>query len=76
MNKNYWARFTCYQKIIDVFFMLNIILDVINNELLNSVIPFKVLCSLFWLSLGLFLGFKLCKKEYSNAIKKNNEQQK
>ena len=76
MNKGYWTRFNNYEKSLAAFFMLNIFLDVINKKLLGSAIPTEIVSYLFWLSLGLYLGFRLCKYEYGNAIKKNEEQRK
>ena len=76
MIKNYWKRFSYFDKSIDAFFLVNIFLDVINKRALNSAIPSEIVGYLFWLSLGLFLGFELCKYEYSRALKKHSEDQK
>lgn len=76
MNKRYWTRFSIYEKSLAAFFMLNLFLDVINKKLLGSAIPAEVVSYLFWLGLGLYLGFRLCKYEYSKAIKKHEEQRK
>jgi hypothetical protein len=76
MIKNYWKRFNIYQQCLAVFFIVALFLDVINKKLLGSTIPTEIVSYLFWLSLGLYLGFRLCKYEYSNAIKKHEEQQK
>lgn len=76
MNKGYWTRFNNYEKSLAAFFMLNIFLDVVNKKLLGSAIPAEIVSYIFWLSLGLYLGFRLCKYEYSNAIKKHEEQRK
>jgi len=73
--KNYWKRFTLFDKGLAVFFMINLFLDVINKRVLNSAIPSEIVGYLFWLSLGLFLGFKLCKYEYSRTLKKHSEDQ-
>jgi hypothetical protein len=40
--------------------MVNLFLDVINEKLLHYWIPVEIVAYLFWLSLGLFLGFQLC----------------
>lgn len=56
--------------------MINLFLDILNKNILNSVIPIEIVGYLFWLSLGLFLGFKLCKYEYSRTLRKQSEEQK
>jgi len=68
--KNDWNRFVIIEKIIAMFFISNLFLDVLNNKILNSIIPTKIIGFLFFLSLGLFLGFKLCKYEYGRTLKK------
>jgi hypothetical protein len=74
--KNYWKRFSYFDKGLTVFFMINLFLDILNKNILNSVIPIEIVGYLFWLSLGLFLGFKLCKYEYSRTLRKQSEEQK
>ncbi|WMW78120.1 hypothetical protein RF683_01360 [Flavobacterium sp. 20NA77.7] len=74
--KNYWKRFSDLDKGLTVFFMINLFLDILNKNILNSVIPIEIVGYLFWLSLGLFLGFKLCKYEYSRTLRKQSEEQK
>lgn len=74
--KNYWKRFSFYDKGLAVFFVINLFFDVINKKILYSAIPSEIVSYLFWLSLGLFLGFRLCKHEYSNVIKKHEEERK
>lgn len=74
--KNYWKRFSYFDKGLTVFFMINLFLDILNKNLLNSAIPSEIVGYLFWLSLGLFLGFKLCKYEYSHTLRKHSEEQK
>ena len=71
--KNYWKRFIYLDKGLTLFFMINLFLDILNKNLLNSLIPFEIIGYLFWLSLGLFLGFKLCKYEYNNTLKKHTD---
>ena len=75
MIKNYWKRFNLYQQCLAVFFIINLFLDIINKKILNSAIPSEIVGYLFWLSLGLFLGFKLCKYEYSRTLRKHSEEQ-
>ncbi|RCH54764.1 hypothetical protein DJ568_09765 [Mucilaginibacter hurinus] len=71
--KSYWKRFSLYDKGITIFFMINLFLDVINQKVLHSSIPSEIVGYLFWLSLGLVLGFKLCKYEYSRTLRKYSE---
>lgn len=78
MIKNYWKRFSNYEKSLAAFFIISIILDVVNNRLLNSFIPTEIVGYLFWLSLGLYLGFKLCKYEFTrvwNTIKADEQKE-
>jgi hypothetical protein len=70
MNKNSWKRFAIYQKILAIFFIFNLLLTIVSKKLSTPIIPFNISTYLFWLSLGLYLGFQLCKHEYSNAMKK------
>ena len=74
--KNYFSRFNIYEKCFAIFFMLNIFLDVLNKMLLSSAIPSEVVGYSFWLSLGLYLGFRLCKYEYGRMLKKQADEQK
>lgn len=67
--KNQWTRFRYYEIGLTTFFGVNLFLDIINEKLLNSAIPHEIVVYLFWISLGLFLGFRLCKYEYSRALK-------
>ncbi len=73
--KNDWKRFNNYEKSITAFFMLNIFLDVVNKKLLNSIIPVEIIGYLFWLSLGLFLGFRWCKYEFTRVWNKMQVEQ-
>ncbi len=68
MMKNYWKRLSYFNKGITLFFMINLFLDIFNKKILNSVIPVEIVGYLFWFSLGLFSGFKLCKYEYSQLL--------
>lgn len=68
--KNHWVRFEWYEGSVAVFFMFNIVLDELNKELLNMAIPNVIVSYSFWLSLGLFLGFQLCKYECKRVVRK------
>lgn len=71
--KNYWKRFSYFDNGLTVFFMINLFLDILNKKVLNSILPSEIVGHLFWLSIGLFVGFKLCKHEYSQTLKKQSE---
>lgn len=75
MNRNYWKQFNIYEKGLALFFMINIVFDFINKKLLNSVVPKEIVGFMFWLSLGLYLGFQLCKYEYKRVLKKQWEEE-
>lgn len=74
--KNYWKRFSSFERAIQVFFMINLVLDIVNKNFLKSAIPIEIIGYLFWLSLGLYLGFKLCKNEYNRTLRKISENHK
>lgn len=76
MIKDNWKRFNFYEKFFAAFFIINLFLDVLNRKLLNSSIPSEIVGYLFWLSLGLYLGFQLCKYEYKRVWNKMQAQQK
>lgn len=73
--KSYIKRFAFYEKGVTIFFILNLFFDLINKKLLDYRIPSDIVGYLFWLSLGLFLGFRLCKFEYSNILRRHSEKQ-
>lgn len=75
MGKNHWRRFVNCEKVVLAFLGIGMFSDVINKELLQSKIPSEIIGYLFWLSLGLYLGFILCKHEYMRALKLYHEQQ-
>lgn len=64
MNTKYWKRFNIYQQGLALFFIVSLVFDIINKKLLESRVPTEIVGYMFWLSLGLFLGFRLCKYEY------------
>lgn len=76
MQNNHWKRFNTFQQCLSLFFVINLFLDVINNKILNSAIPSEIVDYMFWLSLGLFLGFMLCKYEYRQSLRKHSDEQK
>jgi hypothetical protein len=72
--KNYWQRFSLFENGLNIFFIINLFMDIINKKVLSSTIPIEILAYLFWLSLGLLLGFRLCKHEYNRTLRKQVEQ--
>jgi hypothetical protein len=77
-SKNNWKYFNLYEKGIALFFIFNIVFDVVNEKLLYSIVPSEILTYFFWLSLGLYLGFRLCKYEFKriwDKINKNEQQE-
>lgn len=67
--KNYWVRFNRIEMALVVFFGIGLFLDVINRFIFKSIIPKEIIGYLFWLSLGLYLGFRLCRYEYIRVWK-------
>ena len=61
MIKNEWQRFYSYEKILLYSLAALLILLAVNEEI--RLIPFEISGYFFWLSLGLYLGFRLAKWE-------------
>jgi hypothetical protein len=76
MAKNYWRRFNFYEGVIVVFLMINILFVIINQRIEKPIIPIEIAGYFFWLSLGLYLGFKLCIQEYKRMWKEANKSTK
>jgi hypothetical protein len=74
--KSHWKRFNYISGGLGGFACLNLFLDVINKKLFNSRIPGDMVSNLFWLSMGLYLGFLWCQREYGRGLKKQQEDQK
>jgi len=70
VNKDPWRRFATYEKVLTIFLLFSIFLTIVNKKLSAPLIPLDITSYLFWLSLGLYLGFRLCKYEFSNVLKK------
>jgi hypothetical protein len=70
MNNTLWKRFLICQNGLSIFFILNIFFSILNKKLSKPLIPIEITDYLFWLSLGLYLGFILCRHEYSTVMKK------
>jgi hypothetical protein len=68
-----WKRLNIYEGIVAMNFIVNLIFYILNRDLLKYVIPKEISGYFFWLSLGLLLGFKLCKYEVKRVLIKNNK---
>ena len=65
-----WKRFNYYEKCLAIFFIFNIIFYILNEDFLVYIVPKDISGYMFWLSLGLYLGFQLCKYEYKRIWNK------
>lgn len=69
-----WKRLKAYNAIITIWFMFNLVFYLINRDYFKYVIPKEIAGYMFWISLGLYLGFQLCKYEYTRVWNKISEQ--
>ena len=78
MIKDHWKRFVNYEKGLALFFIISIFFDIVNEKFLNSQVPAEIIGYMFWLTLGLYLGFRLCKYEFRRvwAIMHEEDEQK
>lgn len=74
-KENDWKRFSIYERLTMWVFIINLIFIIINKEILKSKFPESIQGYLFFLSLGLYIGFLLCKNEYTRVLKKKNNKQ-
>ena len=65
-----WENFKIFEGIIAIFFFLNLVFQILNKNYFNYWIAKDVAGYFFWLSLGLYLGFQLCKFEVNRIMKK------
>lgn len=72
MKKNRWKTFILYETILLILSILSIVFTYLNTKLKIGIPP-AILGYAFFLSVGLYLGFLLCKNEYKRALKKNND---
>lgn len=75
MRKN-WNIFKICEVAITIFLAINLPFYVYNNNLIVSIIPVEFAGYLVWLSLGLYLGFQICKGAYRKSLKRKLEDQK
>ena len=62
-------RIKFYDSAVSYLFIIGLISDIINTFLFNNYIPSIFLEYFFWLSLGLYGGFNLCKWEVKKILK-------
>lgn len=70
-----WKWFKFYEALVSILFIASIILF-ITNDFLGFIIPQVIIGYLFWLSIGLCLGFNLCKHEVQKVLKKQSDSKK
>ena len=65
-----WKRLRIYEALIAVFFLINIILSLFDiKKYLGKEIPGEIFNYAFWLSLGFYLGFEICKYEIRRSTR-------
>jgi hypothetical protein len=64
-----WKRSYIYEGVISINFLLNLVFYIVNEDYFQYVIPKEIAGYMFWLSLGLYLGFQLCKYEFRRVWK-------
>lgn len=70
-----WKRFNVYEGIIAINFLCNLFFYAFNEAVLKYAFPRDIAGYMFWISLGLYLGFQLCKYEMRRVWKKQTEKQ-
>lgn len=70
MKNNYWKIFAIFDRSISMLFAIGILLPIINKEILNSFIPNEIVNCCFCFTLGLYIGFQICKYEYRKVMRK------
>ena len=69
-----WKRLNIYEGIITIKFICILVFYILNQDFFNYIISKDIAGYLFWLSLGLCLGFWLCKYEMKRMWKKSWEE--
>ena len=68
-----YKRFNYYQKGVQYLFLLSFVVKMVNDNLGKNLLPEEIIDYLFWLSLGLWLGFILCSHEFLRVRKIERE---
>jgi hypothetical protein len=76
MRKNKWKRLLIYEWVTIFIFLSSLFLFILNKDYIKSMVLEQLFGYLFWLSLGLYLGFQWCKKEFVRIIKRDEEIQR
>jgi|GEM_PF-1757302 hypothetical protein len=76
MIKSHWKRFAAIEKTLLIFLIVNCLSLLINDHLLKSKILKTINDFISPLSIGLYFGFMICKKEYRNGLIKYDEYQR
>lgn len=71
--RNQWTRLVFVERTLLAFFLGSIAFRIINTELLHSYFSETTQSRAFWLSLGLYAGFNICKYEYHRAVKSDDK---
>jgi len=61
---NKWKTFNFYQRAVEFFFITIMGIAATDKLIKNPFISFDIIGYLFWLSLGIYLGFILCRTVY------------
>ena len=68
MINSKWQRFYGYERMLLYSFIISLLILFLNEEL--KMFPFQFPGYLFWLTLGLYLGFRIAKQEIARVYKK------
>ena len=71
-----WKRLKIYEGIVVINFIINIVFYILNKDFLNHIIPVDIAGYMFWISLGMYLGFQWCKYEFIRVLKLKAELEK
>ena len=68
-----WKRYAKIEKLFQTLLIISILFPIIIKLFFKFNMPIKIQGFIFFLSLGLFLGFKISEIEYEKALRKENE---
>ncbi len=54
-------RFKYYETFVWCYLLFNVVFQIINEDLLDLLIPKKYVCYSYWFSIGLFVGLQIHK---------------
>jgi len=73
MINKIWKRYVRIEKIFQLLLIISILTPILTQFFFKFKIPIKIQGDIFFLSLGLFVGFEISKNEYTRALRKKNE---